>query len=100
MSDAALKSQLQPVIDAAWDNRDQVNFQTKAEIRDAVEATPEALDDGRLRVAEKTGGKWEVNQWAKKAVLLSFRLSANMLTSDAPGRAHWLDTAPSNFAGL
>jgi 2,3,4,5-tetrahydropyridine-2,6-dicarboxylate N-succinyltransferase len=100
MSDAALKTQLQPVIDAAWDSRDQVNFQTKGEIRDAVEATLNALDEGKLRVAEKAGsGQWEVNQWAKKAVLLSFRLTDNMLISDAPGGAHWFDKVPSKFAG-
>lgn len=66
MTDASLAQQIQPVIDAAWETRDQVNFQTKGEIRDAVEATLNALDDGRLRVAEKTGGQWAVHQWAKK----------------------------------
>ena len=99
MSDAALAKQLQPVIDAAWEARDQVNFQTKGEVRDAVEATLEALDAGTLRVAEKIGGQWTVHQWAKKAVLLSFRLTDNMLISDAPGGANWFDKVPSKFAG-
>ncbi|WP_341895070.1 2,3,4,5-tetrahydropyridine-2,6-dicarboxylate N-succinyltransferase [Ferrovibrio terrae] len=99
MTDAAIRAQLQPVIDAAWEARDQVNFQTKGEVRDAVEATLNALDDGKLRVAEKIDGKWVVHQWAKKAVLLSFRLTDNMLISDAPGGASWFDKVPSKFAG-
>jgi len=99
MTDAALAKQLQPVIDAAWEARDQVNFQTKGEVRDAVESTLTALDNGKLRVAEKIDGKWSVNQWAKKAVLLSFRLTDNMLISDAPGGANWFDKVPSKFAG-
>jgi 2,3,4,5-tetrahydropyridine-2-carboxylate N-succinyltransferase len=99
MTDAAIRAQLQPVIDTAWEARDQVNFQTKGEVRDAVEATLNALDDGKLRVAEKIDGKWVVHQWAKKAVLLSFRLTDNMLISDAPGGASWFDKVPSKFAG-
>lgn len=99
MTDAAIRAQLQPVIDAAWEARDQVNFHTKGEVRDAVEATLNALDDGKLRVAEKIDGKWVVHQWAKKAVLLSFRLTDNMLISDAPGGANWFDKVPSKFAG-
>src|SRR3546814_7200437 len=99
MTDASLVTQLQPVIDAAWDARDTVNVQTKGEVRDAVDATLEALDNGKLRVAEKIDGAWTVHQWAKKAVLLSFRLTDNMLISDAPGGAHWFDKVPSKFAG-
>ena len=70
-------SALESAIDAAWEARDGLNPQTKGETREAVEATLEALDKGELRVAEKLDGKWMVRQWAKKAVLLSFRLNDN-----------------------
>jgi 2,3,4,5-tetrahydropyridine-2-carboxylate N-succinyltransferase len=98
------KKALQTAIDAAWDARDGISATTKGEVRDAVEATLEALDSGELRVAEKTSGKWEVNQWAKKAVLLSFRLNDNVTmpggpTDPARGPAPWFDKVGSKFAG-
>jgi 2,3,4,5-tetrahydropyridine-2-carboxylate N-succinyltransferase len=65
---------LQAVIDAAWEDRQSVSPATKGAVREAVEAALDALDSGLLRVAEKKNGKWSVNQWLKKAVLLSFRL--------------------------
>jgi 2,3,4,5-tetrahydropyridine-2,6-dicarboxylate N-succinyltransferase len=73
---------LQSVIEKAWDARDGLNAKTKGEVRDAVETTLAMLDSGRLRVAEKSAGSkpgdgWVVHQWAKKAVLLSFRLADN-----------------------
>ncbi|OZA00604.1 MAG: 2,3,4,5-tetrahydropyridine-2,6-dicarboxylate N-succinyltransferase, partial [Rhodobacterales bacterium 17-64-5] len=71
MSHAALEA----AIDTAWEARDTITPATKGEARDAVEATLTALDSGSLRVAEKRGTDWHVNQWAKKAVLLSFRLT-------------------------
>ncbi|HOZ35056.1 MAG TPA: 2,3,4,5-tetrahydropyridine-2,6-dicarboxylate N-succinyltransferase, partial [Tabrizicola sp.] len=71
MSYAALEA----AIDAAWDARDTITPATKGEMRTAIEATLTALDSGTLRVAEKRGADWQVNQWAKKAVLLSFRLT-------------------------
>ncbi|MEO5613717.1 MAG: 2,3,4,5-tetrahydropyridine-2,6-dicarboxylate N-succinyltransferase, partial [Cypionkella sp.] len=72
MSYAALET----AIEAAWEARDTISTSTKGEARDAIEATLAALDSGALRVAEKRGnGDWHVNQWAKKAVLLSFRLT-------------------------
>jgi 2,3,4,5-tetrahydropyridine-2,6-dicarboxylate N-succinyltransferase len=73
MSYAALET----AIDAAWEARDALTPATKGETREAVEATLMALDSGTLRVAEKRGADWHVNQWAKKAVLLSFRLNSN-----------------------
>jgi 2,3,4,5-tetrahydropyridine-2-carboxylate N-succinyltransferase len=66
-------------IDAAWDDRANVNTGTKGAVRDAVETTLAMLDAGKLRVAEKQGADWVVHQWAKKAVLLSFRLNDNGL---------------------
>ncbi len=98
------KKALQTAIDAAWDARDGINATTKGDVRDAVEATLEALDSGELRVAEKTSGTWEVNQWAKKAVLLSFRLNDNVTMAGGPtdparGPAPWFDKVGSKFAG-
>ena len=95
---------LEKAIEAAWDARDTINPATKGEARDAVEAALEALDNGTLRVADKSSGSWQVHQWAKKAVLLSFRLSDNAVmpggASDATrGPGAWFDKVPSKFAG-
>jgi 2,3,4,5-tetrahydropyridine-2-carboxylate N-succinyltransferase len=91
--------QLQSTIEAAWDRRDQITPQTRGEVRDAVETALSLLDRGEARVAAKTGGKWVVYQWLKKAVLLSFRLNDMGLISGAPGGASWWDKVPSKFAG-
>jgi len=95
---------LQKIIDKAWDERDRVNPSTKGEVRDAVEAALDGLDAGKLRVAEKTGGAWHVNQWLKKAVLLSFRLYDSMPMPGGPadpvrGAGAWYDKVSSKFAG-
>jgi 2,3,4,5-tetrahydropyridine-2,6-dicarboxylate N-succinyltransferase len=84
---------LQPVIDRAWDERQSLGVSTKGEFRDAVEAVLAALDEGKLRVAEKQGGQWIVNQWIKKAVLLSFRLNDMQVMDGA------YDKVPLKFAG-
>jgi len=95
-----VKAQLESVIESAFDNRDSVNYDTKGEIRDAVNATLDMMDAGELRVAEKTSGEWVVNQWAKKAVLLSFRLNDMETIAGAPGvNANWWDKVPSKFEG-
>jgi 2,3,4,5-tetrahydropyridine-2-carboxylate N-succinyltransferase len=90
---------LEPVIEAAWDARDSVTAATRGEVRDAVEAVLEALDKGLLRVAEKRGQDWHVNQWAKKAVLLSFRLNDMAVIAGGNGQATWWDKVPSKFDG-
>jgi 2,3,4,5-tetrahydropyridine-2-carboxylate N-succinyltransferase len=95
MSYAALES----VIDAAWEARDGISLTTTGEVRDAVEATLTALDKGQLRVAEKRGRDWHVNQWAKKAVLLSFRLNDMAVIPGGNGGATWWDKVPSKFEG-
>ena len=92
-------SALEPVIEAAWEARDGVTLTTKGEVRDAVEAVLEALDKGALRVAEKRGNDWHVNQWAKKAVLLSFRLNDMAVIAGGNGQATWWDKVPSKFDG-
>nr|WP_306456037.1 2,3,4,5-tetrahydropyridine-2,6-dicarboxylate N-succinyltransferase [Oceanibacterium hippocampi] len=92
--------QLAAVIDQAWDNRDTVTTATRGEIRDAVEDALEGLDTGALRVAEKRDGDWHVNQWLKKAVLLSFRLNDMTAIPGGPGEAApWFDKVASKFEG-
>jgi len=90
---------LEAAITAAWDARDSLSVTTKGEARDAVEATLNALDTGALRVAEKRGQDWHVNQWAKKAVLLSFRLTDMTTIPGGNGQATWWDKVPSKFDG-
>ncbi|HEY0439266.1 MAG TPA: 2,3,4,5-tetrahydropyridine-2,6-dicarboxylate N-succinyltransferase [Xanthobacteraceae bacterium] len=86
-------------IDAAFEQRNEVGPHTKGAVRDAVETALELLDRGEARVAEKQGGTWRVNQWLKKAVLLSFRLNDMTAIQGAPGGASWWDKVPSKFAG-
>ncbi|MBX3493981.1 MAG: 2,3,4,5-tetrahydropyridine-2,6-dicarboxylate N-succinyltransferase [Parvibaculum sp.] len=91
---------LKPVIEAAFDNRDAVNFETKGEVREAVDEALNALDSGKARVAEKFKDEWVVHQWLKKAVLLSFRLNDMALIAGGPGTdTNWWDKVPSKFAG-
>ena len=91
---------LQQTIDAAWETRDRVSPETGGELRAAVEAAFEGLDSGTYRVAEKVDGEWRVNQWLKKAVLLSFRLNDMVTIPGGPGEAtSWWDKIPSKFAG-
>src|SRR5215217_7045821 len=90
---------LQTVIDQAWEDRDSLGTQTKGEVRQAVDAAIAALDSGDARIAEKARGEWVVQQWLKKAVLLSFRLNPMEAISGGPGGSHWWDKVPSKFAG-
>lgn len=92
-------SDYQQAIEQAWDARDAITFATKGEVRDAVEAALADLDAGKRRVAEKVDGKWIVNQWLKKAVLLSFRLNDNAVIEFGSGGAPAWDKVPSKFAG-
>ena len=95
-----VKAQLESVIESAFENRDSVNYDTQGEIRDAVETALNMMDRGELRVAEKQGSDWVVNQWAKKAVLLSFRLNDMTTISGGPGEnTNWWDKVPSKFNG-
>ncbi|HYY83079.1 MAG TPA: 2,3,4,5-tetrahydropyridine-2,6-dicarboxylate N-succinyltransferase [Beijerinckiaceae bacterium] len=84
-------------IDAAWEDRANVNPSTTGAVREAVEEAMSLLDSGRARVAEKTGGEWQVHQWLKKAVLLSFRLNDMGIVKGGPGNAVWWDKVPSKF---
>jgi 2,3,4,5-tetrahydropyridine-2-carboxylate N-succinyltransferase len=91
-------STLQATIEAAFEARDQINFATEGEVRDAVNTALQRLDTGQTRVAEKQGDEWIVNQWLKKAVLLSFRLNDMTPIRGGPGGANWWDKVPSKFA--
>jgi 2,3,4,5-tetrahydropyridine-2-carboxylate N-succinyltransferase len=93
-------AELARTIDEAFDRRDGIGPQTRGPARDAVEAALELLDTGKARVAERVGnGAWRVNQWLKKAVLLSFRLNDMMVIPGGPGQAVWWDKVASKFDG-
>ncbi|MGR3485301.1 MAG: 2,3,4,5-tetrahydropyridine-2,6-dicarboxylate N-succinyltransferase [Paracoccaceae bacterium] len=92
-------AQLEAAIEAAWEDRATINPQTGGEVREAIEDTLDALDAGALRVAEpRDGGVWHVNQWAKKAVLLSFRIREMGMQSGGPQGGGWWDKVDSKFA--
>ncbi|MBT6285608.1 MAG: 2,3,4,5-tetrahydropyridine-2,6-dicarboxylate N-succinyltransferase, partial [Rhodospirillaceae bacterium] len=100
MTDTALEQS----IDQAWEDRDSITPQTTGAARDAIEAALEGLDSGTLRVAEKGTDGWTVNQWLKKAVLLSFRIYDMAPLPGGPsfpglGESAWFDKVPSKFAG-
>ncbi len=89
---------LEKTIETAFDNRDSVNVSTKGEVRDAVETSLNLLDSGQARVAVRgEDGNWTVNQWLKKAVLLSFRLNDMEVVKNGPGNSTWWDKVPSKF---
>jgi 2,3,4,5-tetrahydropyridine-2-carboxylate N-succinyltransferase len=95
-----MSTDLQATIETAWDDRDALGLTTQGAVRDAVETALAGLDDGSYRVAERDAqGAWQVNQWLKKAVLLSFRLNDMELIEGGPGGARWWDKVPSKFAG-
>jgi 2,3,4,5-tetrahydropyridine-2-carboxylate N-succinyltransferase len=84
-------------IEAAFEARAEINFGTKGPVREAVDTALDLLDSGAARVAEKGPDGWVVNQWLKKAVLLSFRLNDNKLIEGGPGGAQWWDKVPGKF---
>jgi 2,3,4,5-tetrahydropyridine-2-carboxylate N-succinyltransferase len=89
---------LQQPIEELWERRETLSSATKGDARDAVEAALDALDSGQVRVAEKADAGWQVNQWLKKAVLLSFRLT-DSVPMEGPGGAPVWDKVPMKFAG-
>ena len=106
-----MQTKLIQTIESAWDNRQSLNTQTQGEVREAVKSVLAALDAGELRVAEPVANGWQVNEWAKKAVLLSFRLNDNQLVAHGPSPkqavtegepeqfSYWYDKVPSKFVG-
>ena len=100
MTDVRLQTQ----IEKAFEDRAKITSATKGDARDAVDEALDLLDRGKARVAEKLPGatgpnSWKVNQWLKKAVLLSFRLNDNALIDGGPGQATWWDKIPSKMEG-
>ncbi len=98
------RAELQSTIETAWEGRNDVSPATRGKVRDAVDAALDALDSGIERVATKVDGAWRVNQWLKKAVLLSFRLNDMTPIGGGPrdatrGDSSWFDKVPSKFAG-
>jgi len=94
-----MTADLAATLDTAWEDRAAVTPATRGAVREAVDEALRLLDDGQARVAEKTDGAWRVNQWLKKAVLLSFRLNDMEVVKGGPGEATWWDKVPSKFAG-
>jgi 2,3,4,5-tetrahydropyridine-2-carboxylate N-succinyltransferase len=92
-------SDLAQTIDDAFEKRNDVSPATKGAVREAVDTALDLLDTGKARVAERENGKWRVNQWLKKAVLLSFRLNDMGPIGGAAGGATWWDKVPSKFDG-
>ena len=93
-------AQLESAIESAWDARDTISSATSGEQRDAIEDTLAALDSGKLRVAERQdNGDWHVNQWAKKAVLLGFRIKEMEIQDGGPQGSGWWDKVDSKFKG-
>lgn len=94
-----MTAELIATIEAAWDARGEISPATQGAVREAVASALAMLDDGSARVAEPDGaGGWRVNQWLKKAVLLSFRLNENSIMA-GPGGSNWFDKVPSKFIG-
>ena len=95
-----MTAKLAETIEQAWEDRALVSAETKGDIREAVDEALGLLDAGKARVAEKgADGDWTVNQWLKKAVLLSFRLNANGPIAGGPGGSTWWDKVASKFEG-
>jgi 2,3,4,5-tetrahydropyridine-2-carboxylate N-succinyltransferase len=92
-------NELEPLIEQLWEARDKLGPDADAEVRRLVGWAVGMLDTGHTRIAQKVDGEWRVNQWLKKAVLLSFRVNPMEAISGGPGGAHWWDKVTSKFAG-
>ena len=92
-------NELEPLIDELWERRGELSPETGGDSRLTIERAIAMLDAGVARVAEPIDGEWRVNQWLKKAVLLSFRINSMKMIPGAPGGGHWWDKVPSKFAG-
>jgi 2,3,4,5-tetrahydropyridine-2,6-dicarboxylate N-succinyltransferase len=93
-------AELAKILDDAFEKRDVVGPATKGAVREAVDAALSLLDRGEARVAQRgANGHWQVNQWLKKAVLLSFRLRDMTMIAGGPGHAAWWDKVDSKFSG-
>ncbi len=94
------QTELAKTIDVAFEARDSISLSTQGDVRDAVQTALNLLDSGELSVANRQAdGSWQVNQWLKKAVLLSFRLNDMEIIPGGAGGSHWWDKVPSKFDG-
>ena len=92
-------SAIQKIVEDAWEPRDSISSSTKGEVRSAVDYALSLLDSGKVRVAEKKDGQWFVNQWLKKAVLLSFRLHDMEMIPGGPAGSFYWDKVQPKFKG-
>lgn len=90
---------MEDIINTAWEDRDNITTATKGAVREAVQQALNNLDSGQMRIAEKIDGVWQVHQWLKKAVLLSFRLNDMAAIAGGPEGSTWWDKVPSKFKG-
>ena len=88
---------LEREINNLWDKRDKLTPRSNKKIIKPITDTIQLIDDGNIRVAEKKSNKWKVNEWIKKAILLSFRVNEQELISNGPGKSKWWDKVPSKF---
>ena len=88
---------LEKEINNLWDKRDKLTPRSNKKIIKPITDTIQLIDDGNIRVADKKSNKWRVNEWIKKAILLSFRVNEQELISNGPGKSKWWDKVPSKF---
>ena len=93
-----MTAELEAAIERAWEERDSIGPDTRGGVRTSVDRALALLDSGEARVAAPSDNGWTVNQWLKKAVLLSFRLNPMERIAGAPGGGFWWDKVPSKFA--
>lgn len=87
----------QPILEKAWEQRETLTTATAGDVRAAINLVIDRLDKGEIRVSEKINGQWQLHEWIKKAILLSFRINASRPISGGPGDAHWFDKIPSKL---
>ena len=93
-----LTSKLEKEINAIWKIKDSLSSKSNKKIIKTIDKTIDLIDKGKIRVAEKTKNKWKVNEWIKKAILLSFRVNEQKVISNGPGSSSWWDKVPSKFS--
>ena len=93
-----LTSKLEKEINVIWKIRDSLNSKSNKRIINTIDKTIDLIDKGKIRVAEKNKNKWKVNEWIKKAILLSFRVNEQKVISNGPGNSSWWDKVPSKFS--
>ena len=93
------KNSLKESIEKIWSNRKELSKSKSKKDFNIIMETIKKLDNGEIRVSEKINGQWILNQWVKKAVLLSFQVTNQKLILNGPGKSYWWDKVPSKFEG-